>query len=152
MNTEAIERMLSGPLALQLASAGAGLAPESVRGFGIDYDGARGLVSFVVLDAQSARLRAAVASSGQLAANLTNPVTFVGIQLKGSVVSVEEPNDETAAVAARYFDGFSRALLSVGFEQHQLRGFFHGGAARWLRMRPTHLFSQTPGIGAGQPL
>lgn len=152
MNTEPIERMLSGPLALQLASAGAELAPESVRGFGIEYDAARALVSFIVLDAQSARFRAAVASSRQLAVNLTNPVTFVGIQIKGPVLSIDEPSSETAAAAARYFDGFSRALLSVGFEPHQLRGFFHGGAARFIRMRPTHLFNQTPGTGAGRPL
>ena len=152
MNTEPIERMLTGPLALQLASASAKLVPESVRGFGIDYDAARALVSFIVLDAQSARFRAAVESSRQLAVNVTNPVTFVGIQLKGPVVGIDEPTAETAAAAARYFEGFSRALLSVGFEQRQLRGFFHAGAARWIRMRPTHLFNQTPGTGAGRPL
>jgi hypothetical protein len=152
MDSGVISATLAKTVAIQVATSGEGLAPQSVRGFGVEYDADAGVLSVLVCDAQATRLVAALRSSQFVALNLTDPVTFRGIQAKGPLVAIEEPSDEAARAAARYFEEFSNALASVGFKSAQVRGFFHHRSARWIRMRPAELFNQTPGPGAGAAL
>ncbi len=145
--------LLEGVVAVQLAAAGPGLVPESVRGFGAVLDAEAGVLSLIVLDEQSVAFREAAARAGTFAVNLTDPLTFRGLQLKGPLVAIEEASNDARAAANTYFGAFGATLARVGFQAAQLRGFFHGhGGARWVRMRPEHVFNQTPGPGAGAPL
>ena len=152
MNTDALVSQLRRPVAIQLCTVGPDLRPQSVRGFGVDYEAKPGVLSLVVLDAQSADFRGALVSSRRLAVNLGDPVTFDGIQLKGPLVALEEPSPPAAQVAARYFEIFCATLTSIGFERDNMQGFFHRGPARWVRFRPEEIFDQTPGPGAGKKL
>lgn len=152
MNTDALVSQLRRPVAIQLCTVGPDLRPQSVRGFGVDYEAKPGLLSLVVLDAQSAAFRAALVSSGRLAVNVGDPVTFEGLQLKGPLVALEEPSTAAAHVAARYFEIFCATLTTIGYERENTQGFFHRGPARWVRFRPEEIYNQTPGPGAGKAL
>jgi hypothetical protein len=152
MDPSVISALLAKVVAIQLSTVGEGLMPESVRGFGVELDAGANVLSVLVCDAQTSRLVAALRKSERLAVNLTDPVVFRGLQVKGPLVCIEEPSDEAASAAARYFEQFVVALGPIGFKPAQLRGFFHHGKARWIRMRPVELFNQTPGPGAGAAL
>jgi len=148
MDSAPLRDLLQNVVAIQLAAAAPGLVPESVRGFGVAFDGEA--LSLVVLDEQSMAFRSAAASAGRIAVNLTNPRTFRGLQVKGPLLGIDEASSEARAAATTYFEAFEQALGQVGFKPPQLRGFFcRRGGARWVRVRLETLFNQTPGAGAG---
>lgn len=150
MDTAPLRSLLEQVVAVQLAAAGPGLVPASVRGFGVRFDAEARSLSFVVLDLQSHAFQQAATLSPTLAVNLTNPVTFRAVQAKGPLLSVEPPSDEARTFAEEYWDGFLVAVKKVGFKTEQLRGLFcRRGGARWVSMRAEQLFNQTPGPGAG---
>jgi hypothetical protein len=138
---------LREPVAVQIAAVGAGLAPESVRGFGVKVVGETLAVGLI--DAQAPRLVEALRSSRRVAVNLTHPLTFHGRQFKGPLIELEEPSPDAAAAAAEYFSRFSAALAKIGLTQQQCRGMFFTGPTRWVHMRPLEQFNQSPGPGAG---
>jgi hypothetical protein len=149
MNTEALIACIEAPVAIQLATRGEGLAPSSLRGFGVRFDAKPGVLSLGVIDAQAERFLTALRGSRQLAVNLTHPATFRGLQLKGPLLEIEEPSLDAEHAARSYYAHFVELLSSVGIMPAQCRGFFHSGKARWVRMQPLSMFNQTPGPGAG---
>lgn len=138
---------LREPVAVQIAAVGAGLVPESVRGFGVKVVGETLAVGLI--DAQAPRLVEALRSSQRVAVNLTHPLTFHGRQFKGPLVELEEPSEDAAAAAEEYFTRFSAALAKIGLTREQCRGMFFTGPTRWVHLRPLEQFNQSPGPGAG---
>jgi hypothetical protein len=141
---------LREPVAVQIAAVGAGLIPESVRGFGVKAEGETLAVGLI--DAPAPRLIEALRSSRRVAVNLTHPLTFHGRQFKGPLIELEEPSQDAAAAAEEYFLRFSAALAKMGLTLQQCRGMFFSGPTRWVRMQPLEQFNQSPGPGAGARL
>lgn len=139
------------PVAVQLASCGAGLAPESVRGYGVRIDD-QGALCLGLIDAQAPKLLQAMLASRRVAVNLTHPLTFHGRQVKGPLLEIEEPSSDAADAARQYFARFVTLLAKIGLSAEQCRGMFFSGPTRWIRMQPAELFDQTPGPGAGAAL
>ena len=151
LDLEALRAWLQEPVAVQLATVGDDLAPQSVRGFGVRLDD-DGTLSVGLVDAQAPALLKALRKAGTVAVNLTHPTTFRGRQLKGRLVEIEEPSEDAANAAREYFARFVLLLAKIGLTPEQCRGMFHTSATRWIRMRPEELFDQTPGVGAGARL
>jgi hypothetical protein len=151
LDLEALRAWLQEPVAVQLATGGDDLAPQSVRAFAprLNDDGT---LSVGLVDAQAPELLKALRKAGKLAVNLTHPTTFLGRQLKGPIIEVEEPSDAAAQAACEYFARFVVLLAKIGLTSEQCRGMFRTGATRWVRMQPAELFDQTPGVGAGARL
>ncbi|HVY27947.1 MAG TPA: hypothetical protein VHB79_15430 [Polyangiaceae bacterium] len=145
-----LEAWIREPIAVQVAATAPGHAPESARGFAIRLHGESLAVGLV--DAQAPRLLAALRSATAVAINLTHPLTFHGRQFKGPLVDLEEPSAEAAEAAHEYFQSFALALAQIGLTAEQCRGMFKHGPTRWVRIRPTEMFNQTPGPGAGARL
>ena len=151
LDLQALRAWIEEPVAIQLATSGVELAPQSVRGFGVRFDDDDTLRVGLV-DAQAPAFLAALREAGRLAVNLTHPTTFHGRQLKGPLVEIEEPSAGAAQAAREYFARFVVALAQIGLTPDQCRGMFHTSPTRWIRVRPEQLFNQTPGVGAGARL
>ena len=150
MNLQELRSCIDEPVAIQLATVGADLVPQSVRGFGVRLDDSGALcVGFV--DAQAPEFLAPLRSSRRLAVNLTHPTTFRGRQLKGPLLDIEEPSAPAEQAAREYFARFMVELGRIGLTPEQCRGMFRSGPTRWIRMQPVEQFNQTPGPGAGEP-
>jgi hypothetical protein len=152
MDSTRLIACIAEPIAIQVATRTEDLVPRSVRGFGVRFDAESNVLSVGVLDAQATEFLAALRSSNAIAVNLTHPVSIRGVQVKGPVLSIEEPSTEAAEAAAAYWSGFLKVVVTIGFEPEVCRGMFHSGAARWVTMRPVQMFDQTPGPGAGRRL
>lgn len=150
MKLEALREWIVDPVAIQIATCDESGVPFSVRGFGVGLDGATLRVG--VIDVQARELLPVMQRTRRIAINLTHPSTFVGRQLKGPLVAIDEPTAEAAAAAREYFGRFVIALAPQGLTPEQCRGMFHSSATRWLRMQPQAIFDQTPGALAGRPL
>ncbi len=145
-----LRHFIAEPVAIQLAVAVGGTVPQSVRGFGLQLD-ADDTLRLGLVDAQAPDFLAALANAQHLAVNLTHPVTFRGRQLKGALLEIEPPSPAAERAALEYFGRFSLLLAKIGLTPLQCRGLFRSGPTRWVRMRPTQQFNQTPGVGAGEP-
>ena len=152
MDSTRLIACIAEPIAIQLATRTEDLMPRSVRGFGVRFDAESNALSVGVLDAQAIEFLAALRASHAIAVNLTHPVSIRGVQVKGPLLSIEEPSAAAAEAAASYFARFAEVVATLGFEPEVFRGMFHSGAARWLTMRPVQMFDQTPGPGAGRRL
>jgi len=151
MDFDELRQLLNqGPLALQVATSSEELVPYVTRGFGAVVTGEE--LRVVVIEAQAMELLATLRRTGRIAINLTHPKTFVGRQVKGSLVGIDEPSDEAAATAAEYLERFAAVVADIGLTRQQAQGMYIAGPASWVRMRPQHLFDQTPGTTAGRQL
>ncbi len=151
LDLEALRAWIVAPVAIQLAACGEGLAPQSVRGFGVSFDDS-GALRVGIVDEQCPKLLAALRVGQPLAVNLTHPLTFHGRQFKGPLLELQEPSAEAAQAAQQYFGEFTELVAKIGLTPVQCRGFFKTGATRFLRMKPEQMFDQTPGASAGQRL
>jgi hypothetical protein len=147
---ELLQLLNQGPLALQVATSSEQLVPYVTRGFGAVLT--REELRVVVIEAQAVELLATLRRTRRIAINLTHPKTFVGRQVKGSLVGIDKPSDEAAATAAEYLERFAAVVADIGLTRQQAQGMYVAGPASWVRMRPQHLFDQTPGTTAGRQL
>jgi len=151
LEREALRAWIATPVAIQVSVCGAGLEPESVRGFAVSLDDV-GALTIGIVDEQAPRLLALLEPGVQVAVNLTDPLNFRGRQLKGPLLAVEEPSAEAARAATQYFERFTVVLAKIGMTPQICRGLFKTGATRFVRIQPQELFDQTPGATAGDRL
>ncbi|MEO8903387.1 MAG: hypothetical protein ABI627_17850 [Polyangiaceae bacterium] len=149
--SDAQRSVLSGPLAVQVSAGSLGLLPEVSRGWGVELD-AEGRLSFVLLDAQTERLRAAIAETRRVAVNATNPLTMESYQFKGDVIEIAEPDEAARQIADQRVAQFTEAISRAGFVQGTAAGVAHPGPARRIVLKVGEVFDQTPGPGAGRRL
>jgi hypothetical protein len=151
MDFDELRQLLQGPLAIQVATSGEDLAPYMVRGFGVELIGDELRVG--VVEAQAALLLATLRRTRRIAVNLSHPNRFVGRQLKGPLVAIDEPSAEAAKAAADYLERFAQAIAAFGVNRQQAQGmFFSKSPILWVRMKPQDYFDQSPGSGAGKRL
>ncbi|MEI9937328.1 MAG: hypothetical protein WDO69_08880 [Pseudomonadota bacterium] len=78
--------------------------------------------------AQTERLRGAIAETGRVAVNATNPLTMESYQFKGDVIEIAEPDEAARQVADQRVAQFTEAISRVGFVQGTAAGVAHPGA------------------------
>jgi hypothetical protein len=151
MDFDELRQLIQGPLAIQLATSSEDLVPFMVRGLGVELLGEE--LRVAVIEAQAAMLLATLRRTRRVAINLTHPNTFLGRQVKGPLVAIDEPSADAAKVAADYLERFAEAIAAIGVTRQQAQGmFFSNSPTCWVRMKPLECFDQSPGSGAGRRL
>src|SRR5450755_1975714 len=95
--SDAQRSVLAVSLKKKVAAGSRGLMPEVARGWGVELD-AEGRLSFVLVDAPSERLLAALAETRRVAVNVANPISMESFQFKGDVIEIAEPDDTARRV------------------------------------------------------
>jgi hypothetical protein len=145
---------VQGGVSVVIASSGAGLVPDVVRGCGCRVSADRRRVT-VLLDGDRAdRLLADIRDNGRIAVVFSRPSTHETIQLKGSDARVAKTTTRDRALAAAHRERWVRDLCRIGYT-----GEF--AQAVWgplpqslvaLTFTAAAAYQQTPGPAAGQPL
>ena len=150
MDFDALRELTQEIQAIQVATSSETLVPYLTRGFGVALTGEE--LHVVVIEAQAVELLTTLRRTRRISINLTHPITFLGRQVKGPLLGIDEPSEEAAKVAADYLERFAEIVASIGLTRQQAQGMFLAGPASWVRMRPQHLFDQSPGAAAGRQL
>jgi hypothetical protein len=115
----------------------------------VDDDGRH--VDVYIADVAYARLKAALAASGQTAMVFCRPTDDRACQVKGMLVGVRaaEPSEQSFAFAQ--WDGFMASLDGIGISP-RLADRWTRWPAHVIRVEVTAIFEQTPGPKAGAQL
>jgi hypothetical protein len=136
-------------LGIHVGTCNAALEPSGTRAAAaiIDADGAHVTVFMPALGANS--VLADLRANQQIAVSFGRPVDDRACQVKGVFVEMRDARDDEYDVVARQWDGFLVNLEMIGIPRAATRGW-----AMWpaiaVRFRPTAVFDQTPGPGAGK--
>lgn len=127
------------------------LCPEAARAAGarVEADGAE--LTVFVPRATGARTLANVIENGRLAVCCSRPADHKTIQVKGRLVSIEEPGPEERALVERYRLALAKTLAEVGLPPRVTLRIAHW-PCHVLRLGVESVYVQTPGPGAGEPL
>jgi hypothetical protein len=141
--------LLESPCSLIVGTVDETGLPDATRAWGVEVLADREHVR-VVLDADAKASLANVASTHAFALTATDVSTFMSVQIKGRVVSVEPESDADRARRENFIDGFARAVNATDGTPVELL----------LRMKPCAFvtvvatiedaFDQTPGPTAGR--
>src|SRR5690349_13750854 len=108
MDLDELRQLISGPLAIQIATSSEDLVPFMVRGLGADLIGEE--LRVAVIEAQAVTLLSTLRRTRRVAVNLTHPNTFLGRQVKGPLIAIDQPSAEAAKAAADYLEHFAQAI------------------------------------------
>ena len=138
-------------IAIQLGTRNERLEPNGVRvvSVAVDPDG-RHIVAYVP-DAAVAQVLPDLQSNGQAALVFARPPDERACQVKGIFAGAHPATDAELAIVAAQWQRWLERLASIGL---QLEVFQHWQTKPCvaIRVKPTALFNQTPGPGAGGPL
>lgn len=148
----AMVRFLESPVALQLATAGADLRPNSTRAFGCWVEQDRRTLRLGVLAAQAARILAGLEVGHRVAVNASNILDLRAVQAKGSLLECRVATDVEQTAIRAYAKELIEVLVHVGVPRDGCGGLLHSGSAVVLRVAVDALFEQTPGGEAGNRL
>jgi hypothetical protein len=134
-----------------LATRDAQLEPTGIRAVGLEVEADRTHVTVFVPAVRAARTLADLKVAPRVAVTLSRPYDHRTYQLKGDCVGIAEATSEQRAVIEAY-----RAGLAVQFDHVGIPRRVTARVAYWpawaIRLRVTHVFNQTPGPGAGEPM
>lgn len=134
------------PTAIVMGTAADGV-PSASRGAGAILEDAHTL-RVSLADVWSAPLVVNIEKNRHIAVSFTSIETYQAIQCKGTVLEVVPVEERDRAQAARAFKAMAQSVEKwMPTVVHMVNR-----ADLVLRIRVTHLFDQTPGPGAGQPI
>lgn len=141
-------------LGMVIASRDANRCPNVCRAFGCRISKDRRLVTFFVSARQALGLLADYRANGALAATCSDPPTTRTLQLKGTVTKIAAATKGDVALVERYREEFVKCLVLLGYPEQTIRALVAAAASDLVAVtfRPTSVFAQTPGPGAGAPL
>jgi hypothetical protein len=127
------------------------LRPRATRGVGFRvWPDRRGLRVYLPV-ATGADAAANLRACPRIAVTFNRPIDHRTVQVKGDVVALAEAAPEERAVTEAYVAAFVAALEPVGMAPSVVRRLASWPA--WaIDVAITHVFKQTPGPDAGEPL
>ncbi len=144
--------LLSGPIAISIASRDASLRPSVAHAYGcrVINDGAR--IRLFVLKDEARQLLADVMENGEVATVYSDVRSFRSLQIKGSDTIVEPFDTEDAAAQALHHRVTADELVALGYAAPLAHGYFsvpRKAEFATIAFTPQDVFQQTPGPGAG---
>jgi len=127
------------------------LIPSLSHVLGCRVSAGRDLLTLYVNHGEARDFLRDAESSRRVAAVFSIPSTHQTIQIKGQLVSVQPVRDDDLAVIRRSIDAFTRDVATLGFSAdyaHCVNAYIPGELVA-VTYRPTHIYDQTPGVGAG---
>jgi hypothetical protein len=142
---------LGAGLAVIVATSDDRLRPEVSRGWGpaLAADGA--MLTMCVAAAAASTMRANLERGGTIAATFSVPTTYRTVQLKGPLVSVQEPAAEHLAAVDEHLAAFVEQVGRVGIPASRAPRL-REPALLAVRMEIRERYDQTPGPRAGATL
>ena len=142
---------LQAGISITVATRDGDLRPDGARAWGVRvHEDGEHLTVFLYEGAAPDVLRNLEAHP-QIALAFDRPTDNRACQLKGLFVRSRRARDDEEDEVARQVDGFLRELETLGIPRAMT-----GGWRSWpciaVELRVTHLYEQTPGPGAGEPL
>ena len=142
--------MLSGGVAVVVATAGPDGRPALTRGWGPSYDEASATVTLAVTAPAGSPTLANLESNGAIAVTLSEPLTYRTVQMKGTVKHIEAPSEENRTRVHEHLDRFVADVAQLGITSGA-DGLFLGDL-RAVSFVIEELYDQTPGDSAGKKL
>jgi len=145
---------ICGPVAINLASRGAGLTSSIARGYGCRVSADRRRVYVYLATARAEALLRDLRAGGPVAAVFTRPKSHETLQLKAAGATVGTIKRTDRAVMRDYGDAFCAEIVALGYDAVFSRALVSGtlDEAVAVCFEPASAFEQTPGPRAGQPL
>jgi hypothetical protein len=142
---------LGAGLAVIVATSDDRLRPEVARGWGpvLAADGVT--LTMCVAAAPASTMRANLEGGGTIAATFSVPTTYRTVQLKGPLLSVEEPSADDLARVEEHVAAFAEEVARVGIPATRAPRL-REPALLAVQMEVRERYDQTPGPGAGSPL
>lgn len=151
MITDELARFLESGISMAIATRDAGLQPSGARVWAVTVDDDRRHVTAYVLEAAAARILADLEENGQAAVGFGRPCDHRAIQLKGLFVGARPATPAERSVIERQAAGLSDQLERIGISRAMFVNWVVWPAVA-IRLRVEHVFDQTPGPGAGEPM
>jgi len=148
----ALAAFFEGPVMMIFATRGAAGGPAIGRGVGgrVVADGRE--VEFYAGGRQWAEALGSLSVGDPVALTFCRPADYRTFQLKGPLLAIAPASPADAERSAAYSDAMGEGLRALGLADVQLAQFLRPADLLTLRVRPTAIFAQTPGPGAGEPL
>lgn len=150
---------LEGGMSINIAARGAGNLPSIARAMGCRFSRDRRRVTVFLSRAQSAGLLADVREHGTVAVVFSEPATHRSWQFKGADAREEPLARGDAGRIQAYVETFVRDVAPLGHPPELVRTLFASPRsseppADWtaVTFTPTDVFTQTPGLAAGEPV
>jgi|SRR5215471_11915103 len=145
-----LSAFLQEGLGIYVGTRNAALEPNGAHATAaiVDADGLHMtvFVPTVVADRLVGDLRA----NQQIAVSFGRPVDDRACQVKGVFVDARDARDDEREAVAQQWDAYLRKLETIGIPRAATRGWTTWPALA-VRFKPTAVFNQTPGPGAGNP-
>lgn len=142
--------LVESGVSILVGTRDAALCPASVRGVGARVLPNQNAVTVYLPEATSRKAVANLRQNGEIAVAFSRPIDNLAIQLKGSCSRVCVAGEDERAFPERYAVAFAEMTCAVGMPRGLMKRMTVWPAwAATFEVR--HVFSQTPGPGAGEP-
>lgn len=141
--------MLSGGVAVVVASASDDGRPALTRGWGPSYDEESSVMRLTVTAPAGSATLANLESNGAMAVTVSEPLTYRTAQLKGTVEHIGAPTEADRVAAYQHLSRFVEDVTQLGLDDGDR---LFGGDLRVVTLLVDALFDQTPGDSAGSRL
>lgn len=146
-----IVRFVESGVSILVGTRSDELRPDCVRGMGARVEPGGTEVTVFLPQPPAAASLENLAANGRLAVCFARPCDHRSVQLKGQVVKIGPAGRTDREGIQRYRELMVEALGHVGVAPRLIARFRHT-PCRAVRFRVEHVFDQTPGPRAGEPL
>jgi hypothetical protein len=151
MITDELAGFLESGICISIATRDAGLRPSGARVWAVTVDEDRCHVTAYVLEAAAGPILSDLGDNGQAALGFGRPSDHRAIQLKGVFAGARPAAPDEQPVVERQVAGMSDQLEGIGIPRAMFVNWAVWPAVA-IRLRVEHIFDQTPGPRAGEPM
>lgn len=145
-----VGQFIEGQVMILVATRDDGHRPMIGRGSGARFDRPSGLVNVLVSQSQWPLAVAQAVSGRPIATTFVQPDSYRSYQIKGTILD-SQPADEAAAAWGCHYVQRQLCLMDLlGVTRLQLSSTLSDRNLWHITFRPTDVFEQTPGPGAGR--
>lgn len=142
---------LESGLPISVATRDADLQADGVWGWALRVDDDREHCTVYLFEKAAAAMLRNLDSHPEIAVVVDRPMDHRACQLKGLFESSRRARASERTVVERQREGVFGELEGIGIPRAMLAGWKWWPAVA-VRFRVTHLYEQTPGPGAGEPM
>lgn len=148
---EEIGELVASGVTCYVATRDASLAPEAMVGIGARIHPEQGRLTLYLPRAAADATRRNLEDNGAVAVTLTRPTDHKSVQLKGRALELRDSDEADRPLQAMHRAAMVEQLANVGVPRTLTRRL-----ALWpslaVEVAITHVYAQTPGPHAGEPL
>lgn len=138
-------------LGIYVGTRNAALEPHGARASAARVDGDLSHLTVFVPTIAADRVLADLRANQQIAVSFGRPVDDRACQVKGVFVESRDASEQERELVTRQWDAFLAKLETIGIPRAATEGWATWPAVA-VRLKPTAVFDQTPGPGAGKPV